>query len=170
LHILETDRLVLRDLTLEDAPFVLELLNSKGFLENIGDRGLRSVEDAERYIRDVFMALYARHGFGLWAVVLKETGELTGICGLVKRDGLDHPDVGYAFLERFFGRGYAVESAAATLAYARDTLGLRTILGITVPENAGSVRVLERIGLERRGMITLPKIDRPNLLFATPDA
>ena len=167
--VLETDRLSLRHLALEDAPFVLELLNSKGFLENIGDRNLRTVEDAERYIRDVFMALYARHGFGLWAVVLKETGELTGICGLVKRDGLDHPDVGYAFLERFFGRGYAVESAAATLAYARGTLGLRTILGITVPENVGSICVLERIGMVPKGEITLPNIARAsNLLFSTP--
>src|SRR5260370_40016135 len=109
--VLETARLALNELAPQDAPFVLELLLSRGFKENIGDRGVRDLEGARGYIERA-RAGYAANGFGLWRADVKATGEAAGICGLVKRDGLEHPDVGYPFLGRFWGRGYASESAA----------------------------------------------------------
>lgn len=154
--VLETDRLFLRHLTPDDDAFILELLNEPGFLRNIGDRKVRSLEDARRYVIDGPAASYAKQGFGLWWVGLKATAEPVGICGLIKRDVLEDPDIGYAFLARFSGRGYASEAGAAVLDYGRRTLGLGRIVAITKPDNDGSIRVLEKIGLRFEGMVTLP--------------
>lgn len=155
--IFETERLVLDELTVgRDEAFVMALLNSPGFLENIGDRGVRDLAGAAGYIEKGPAASYAANGFGLWRVTEKATGEPVGLCGLVKREGLDQPDVGYAFLPSAWGRGYAEEGARATLAHARQALGLGRILAITKPDNLASQRVLEKIGLRRQGMITLP--------------
>jgi len=164
--VLETQRLSLNELTPEDAPFILELLQSRGFKENIGDRGVSDLEGAVGYIEHT-RAGYSANGFGLWRADVKATGEAAGICGLVKRDGLEHPDVGYAFLERFWGRGYASESAAAALAYGRETVGLKTIVAITTPANRGSIAVLERIGMTFAGMIQLPGHDGESSYFTT---
>jgi ribosomal-protein-alanine N-acetyltransferase len=167
--ILETERLVLNELTPRDAPFVLELLMSRGFRENIGDRGVRDLEGAAGYIERA-RAGYAANGFGLWRCDLKATGEAAGLIGLVKRDGLEHPDVGYAFLERFWGRGYASESAAAALAYGRGTLGLPVIAAITTPANLGSIAVLKKIGLRDAGLIRVPGHDTDSAYFTTEPA
>lgn len=167
--ILETARLVLKELTLEDAPFILELLMSRGFRENIGDRGVRDLESAGGYIERA-RAGYAANGFGLWRCDVKATGEAAGLCGLVKRDGLEHPDVGYAFLERFWGRGYASESAAGALAYGRDVLGLGTIVAITTAANLGSIAVLRKIGLRDAGLIRLPGHDHDSAYFTNAPA
>ena len=164
--ILETERLALHELTDADAPFVLELLTSRGFRENIGDRGVRDLDGARGYIERT-RAGYAVNGFGLWRCDVKATGEAAGICGLVKRDGLEHPDVGYAFLERFWGRGYASESAAAALAYGRETVGLKTIVAITAPSNAGSIAVLEKIGMAFAGMIQVPGHEGESSYYTT---
>ena len=112
IEVLRTERLILRHLTEDDAPFILDLLNSPGFIENIGDRGVRDLDGASRYITEGQGASYQRYGYGLWLTLLKDTGEPIGICGLVKREGLEDADVGYALLERFWGRGYAQEAAA----------------------------------------------------------
>ena len=154
--VLETERLFLRHLTPDDDTFILELLNEPGFLENIGDRQVRTLEEARRYVADGPAASYAQHGFGLWWVGLKATAEPVGICGLIKRDVLDHPDIGYAFLARFSGQGFASEAGAAVLAYGRNALGLTRIVAITKPDNDGSIRLLEKIGLKFDGMVTLP--------------
>lgn len=154
--IVETERLSLSELTAEDAPFVLELLNEPAFIANIRDSGVRDLEHARRYIETGPRASYAAHGFGLWRVQENETGEPVGICGILRREGLDEPDLGFALRERFWGRGYAREAAAATLAHARDVLGLRRILAITVPHNLASARVLEAVGFKAQGMITMP--------------
>jgi ribosomal-protein-alanine N-acetyltransferase len=146
LKILETERLVLRRLNADDAGFILGLLNEPSFLQYIGDKGVRNHDDAVRYILTGPMASYERFGFGLYRVELKENGVPIGICGLLKRDTLEDVDVGFAFLPRFWSRGYAVESAAATLAYGRSVLGIKRIAAITNPDNAGSIRVLEKIG------------------------
>ena len=164
--ILETERLALHELTPDDAPFILELLNSRGFQENIGDRGIHDVGGARGYIERQRES-YAAAGFGLWRADVNATGETAGLCGLVKRDGLDDPDVGYAFLEPYWGRGYASETAAATLAYGRDVLGLSTIVAITKPENTGSIAVLERIGMKPLGLIKLPGHDDESSYFTT---
>jgi ribosomal-protein-alanine N-acetyltransferase len=167
--ILETERLALLELTAEDAPFILELLLSRGFKENIGDRGVRDLEGAGGYIERV-RAGYAANGFGLWRCDVKATGVAAGLCGLVKRDGLEHPDVGYAFLERFWGRGYASESAAASLAYGREVVGLKTIVAITTPGNLGSIAVLKKIGLRDAGLIRVPGYDHDSSYFTTEPA
>jgi ribosomal-protein-alanine N-acetyltransferase len=164
--ILETERLALHELTAADAPFVLELLTSRGFRENIGDRGVRDLDGARGYIERT-RAGYAANGFGLWRCDVKATGEAAGLCGLVRRDGLEHPDVGYAFLERFWRRGYASESAAAALAYGRETVGLKTIVAITTPSNAGSIAVLEKIGMAFAGTIQLPDHEGESSYFTT---
>jgi ribosomal-protein-alanine N-acetyltransferase len=166
--ILQTERLVLDELTAgRDEAFVLELLNEPGFLENIGDRGVRDLAGARGYILDGPAASYGKNGFGLWRVTEKAGGAPVGICGLVKRDGLDDPDVGYAFLARAGGQGYAVEAARATLDYARGTLGIGRIVAITTPSNTASMKVLRRIGLSAAGMITLPGRDDESAYFVS---
>jgi len=167
-NLIETDRLALRELQAGlDESFVLELLASRGFIENIGDRGVRDLESARRYILEGPGASYAQNGYGLWRVARREDDMPVGICGLVRRDGLDAPDIGYAFLEESWGRGYAVEAASATLDYARRVLGLPLILAITKPGNQASIRVLEKIGLRFEKMITLPGMTEPSTYFTT---
>lgn len=140
---LRSARLTLRKFTEADAPFIFELVNQPAFLEHIGDRGVRSVEDATRYLRQGPMASWERHGFGPWAVEVTGTSQTIGLCGLLRRDHLPHPDIGYAYLPHSWKNGYAIEAAKAVLdAVSRPA----TILGIVTPTNFGSIRVLERLG------------------------
>ncbi|HEX6125532.1 MAG TPA: GNAT family N-acetyltransferase [Pyrinomonadaceae bacterium] len=155
MQVIETERLVLRHFTPEDAAFILELVNEPGWKKYIGDRGIDTVDDARKYIETVPVASYAKHGFGLWAVELKDYGSLVGMCGLVKRDTLDDVDIGFALLSRFEGRGYAQEAANATLAYARDRLGLHRVVAITTDNNDRSRILLERAGMSYEGPISL---------------
>jgi len=164
--ILQTGRLSLHELERSDAAFVLELLTSRGFLDNIGDRGIRDLDGAEGYIERIH-ASYAANRFGMWRCDQKTDGSAAGLCGFVKRQGLEHPDIGYAFLERFWGRGYATEAAAACLVYGRDVLGLTTIVAVTGPDNAGSIAVLKKIGLHDAGLVRLPGADEDSCYFST---
>lgn len=150
-----TDRLELAPLGLDDAPFVLVLLNTPGFLRFVGDKGVRDLEGARRYLVDGPLASYAANGFGLLRVALRDTGAPIGICGLIRRPGLDDVDLGFALLPAYEGRGYAAEAARATLAQGRDAHGLRRVVAITDPGNAASVRVLERLGFARERRIEL---------------
>ena len=159
MKILETERVVLREFSIEDDEFILELLNEPSFIQNIGDRGVRTLEDAREYILRVPIASYEKNGFGLWSVMLKESGESIGMCGLIKRDTLDDVDIGYAFLPRFWSKGYAVEVALAVKEYARDVVGLKRLVAITVPENEASIRVLEKIRLRFDKMVRLSEDD-----------
>jgi RimJ/RimL family protein N-acetyltransferase len=145
--VLETERLALRRLAPDDAAFMLELVTDPSWIEFIGDRGLKSVDDARAYVVEKYVDGYERHGFGLYLVALKETGEPLGICGLIKRETLDDVDVGFAFLPRHAGLGYATEAAAASLEHGWRDLGLRRIVAITTPNNVRSIRVLEKVGL-----------------------
>ena len=165
--VLETDRLVLRHLTLNDAPFIVELLTEPSFLRFIGDRGVRSQQDARLYITNGPIASYRKHGFGLYLVFLKETGDPIGICGLLKRDSLTDPDVGFAFLPAHWRRGYALESASAVLKYGRESLGLRRVVAITSPDNAASIGVLEKLGLRFEAVVRLEGDAIEVRLFAT---
>ena len=151
----ETERLVLRRLTTADAPFILELLNEPSFLRFIGDRGVRTIDDAVAYILAGPVASYERFGFGLYLVLVKGDDEPAGICGLLKRDALPDVDVGFAFVPRFWRRGYASESAAAVLAHARDALGLRRVVAICSPDNSASIGLLERLGFHREQPVRL---------------
>ena len=162
---LETDRLILRPMKEEDAEFILELLNEPSFIQNIGDRNVRTMDDARSYIVNGPVASYTKNGFGLYLVVLKETNETIGICGLIKRDGLEDVDIGYALLPRFWSKGYAVEAARTTKAYAKDVIGLKRIVAIVDPLNEGSIRVLEKIGLHYEKMVRLSANDIDLKLF-----
>jgi RimJ/RimL family protein N-acetyltransferase len=163
--ILETERLTLRQLTTDDAEFILGLVNEPSFIQNIGDRQVRTLEDACAYIMNGPVKSYEKHGFGLWAIVLKETNEAIGMCGLIRRDSLEDVDIGYALLPRFWSQGYAVEAARATKIYARDVIGLKRIVAIVDPANEGSIRVLEKIGLHYEKMVRLSADDIDLQLF-----
>lgn len=173
--IAETDRLILRELAPADAPFLHALLTDADFLANIGDRGVKTVEDAEVAIRDRYRAAYADHGFGMWAVEGKAEGVPLGMAGLVDRDGLDDIDIGYAFLPAARGRGYALEAARAVMALAAAK-GIAPVVAIVNADNAKSIAVLEAIGLVADRPVRLPGADRDVMLFvprgegATPAA
>lgn len=143
---LRTQRLVLREATEHDAAFVAELMNDEGYLTLIGDRGVRTSEDAHRYLETSVLYDYGGHGRG-FNVVENEEGVPVGICGLIKREELDDVDLGYAILGAYVGRGYATEAASATLEHALGDLGLKRVVAITTILNAGSRKVLERIGM-----------------------
>lgn len=165
-NIIETERLFIRHLTKEDAPFILELLNDPSFIQNIGDRNVRTIADAESYITKGPVSSYEKNGFGLDLVTLKETGESIGMCGLIKRDTLEDVDIGYAFLPRFWKKGYAVESARAVLEYGLTVQKLKRIVAITLEANRGSVRVLEKIGLKFEKMVKLKGDNEELMLLA----
>ena len=167
MKVLETDRLNLRWLSTDDAEFILELLNEPSFLRFIGDKGVRTLDDARDYILNGPADMYTRLGFGLYLTELKDGSVPIGICGLLKRDGLEDVDIGFAFLPKFWARGYAYESAAAVMAYGKTVLGLNRIVAITSPDNYASGRLLEKLGLRFERMIHLSN-DAPEVrLFAS---
>lgn len=166
-RVLDTQRLILRELSEGDAPFILGLLNEPGWLRFIGDRGIRTLDAAREYVLKGPVAMYRRLGFGLYAVERKSDGVVLGICGLIKRETLDDADIGFAFLERHGGEGYAFEAADAVMAYARNVLGLKRIVAITSVDNDKSIRLLEKIGLKFERLIRLAGDDEEIKLFAT---
>jgi len=165
MSVIETERLILRKLSTDDAKFILDLLNQPSFIHFIGDRGVRNLEDARQYILKGAVTSYERFGFGLYLTLLKEDQVPIGICGLVKRDTFKDADIGFAFLPQYWSMGYAFESASAVLAYATNVLGLKQVLGITTPDNQRSIHVLEKIGLKFEKMVRLPKDDVELKLF-----
>lgn len=169
MNVIETNRLALRRLEIADAGFILELLNQPSFLQFIGDRGVRTLDDACAYILKGPVASYERFGFGLYAVLLKESGSPIGICGLVKRETLEDADVGFALLPQFWSKGYAFESAFAVMAYGRNELGLNRIVGVTSSDNIASIHVLEKLGLKFEKMVKLSEAG-PELKLFSPDA
>ncbi|HEX8361489.1 MAG TPA: GNAT family N-acetyltransferase [Longimicrobium sp.] len=144
--IVQTERLLIRGFTPNDAGFMLRLLNEPSFIENIGDRGVRTEEEAAAYLASGPIASYATYGHGLCRVELRETGEPIGMCGLLRREQFDDPDVGYAFLPEFWGRGFALESVAAMVEDGRRRLRLTRIIAIVAPHNTASSRLLEKLG------------------------
>ena len=169
MQVLETDRLILRWLAVEDAEFILRLLNEPSFLRFIGDKGVRTIDDARDYILDGPVRSYEQFGFGLYLTELKESQVPIGICGLLKRDSLKDVDVGFAFLPQFWKHGYAFESAAAVMAYGRNTFGLDRIVAITSPGNDESIKVLVKLGLRFERTIKLSE-DGPDIELFGPGA
>jgi RimJ/RimL family protein N-acetyltransferase len=149
---LRTQRLTLRRFTLDDAPFVLQLVNDPAFIANIGDKGVRSIDDARRYLTDGPLAMYRQHGFGLWHTALTATSEAVGMCGLLRRDVLPDVDLGYAYLPQHRGQGLAQEAARAVLAEAGRRFGLRRVVAVVSQGNQGSIRVLEKLGMRFEGL------------------
>ncbi|MDC0740595.1 GNAT family N-acetyltransferase [Polyangium mundeleinium] len=147
-----TERLTIRKLTPADAPFILRLVNDPDFLRYIGDRGVRTLEDAEAYLRNGPIASYERNGHGLWGVALTATGELMGMSGLLKREEYADVDIGYAFLPEFRGGGYAFESGSAVLRIAAEVLALRKVIALVSPANAASIGLLIKFGFTRSAM------------------
>jgi ribosomal-protein-alanine N-acetyltransferase len=167
--ILETIRLQLTHMGPSDAGFLLRLMNEPAYLKHIGDRGVRTVEDARSYLESRFSASYTKFGYGLYRVTRTGLADPIGICGLVRRESLEHPDLGFALLEEHWSRGYALEAAAAVLEHGFGPLGLRTILAVTSPANEASVRLLEKLGFAyekpvvmapNAGEVSLFKIER----------
>ena len=161
-----TERLSLRHLTLDDAPFILRLVNEPSWLEFIGDKGVRNLEDARAYLADGPIAMYARAGFGLYATELKEGGVPIGMCGLIKRDSLPDVDIGFAFFPEHWGKSYAFEAAAAVLARACGVLSLRRVVAIVSPGNRRSIGLLGRLGMAFEAELDLAGDGDKTLLFA----
>jgi len=164
--LLETPRLRVRKVTPDDAAFILELLNEAPFIQHIGDRGLRSPADARGYIEEKLLSSYQKFGYGLYVVQEKAGDTALGVCGFVKRDNLEHADLGYAFLERYWRCGYAQEAATAVLDYGRTRLGFDQVLGVVAPDNHRSIRLLENLGFRFERMIPLPGIETERKLFS----
>ena len=167
MRVLETDRLVLRYFRTDDVEFIVRLLNEPSFIEHIGDKGVRSVEDANQYLLNGPLDSYKRFGYGLNMVELKVTEERIGMCGLVRRENLDDADIGYAFLQQHWSNGYAREAAAAVLKHARESLGLGRILAIVTPQNHSSIKLLGEIGLNFERMIRMSDDDEELMVFAS---
>ena len=154
-YVLETSRLRLRHFRPRDAPFVLELVNEPDFLRFIGDKGVRDLESARAYLEQGPIRMYAEHGHGLYLVELRTTGEPLGMCGLLRRAGLEEPDLGFAFLARHRRRGYGFESATAVLAHGRAALGIERAVAIASADNAASAALLARLGLYPARLVRL---------------
>ncbi len=166
--VLETQRLVVRRFSLDDAAFIIELVNDPAWLQYIGDRNVRTLEDARAYLRKGALDMYERVGFGMYLVILKSSGEPIGSCGLIKRESLEDVDIGFAFLPKFRGQGFAIESVAAVLEYGKRALGLKRIVAIVTPSNHRSIAILEKIGLKFERMLKLPGDEEEISLYATP--
>ncbi len=165
MNLIETERLTLRELTLDDAAFTLELLNEPAYKRYIADRGIHNLAGARDYLENGPLASYVRFGFGLWRVGLKESDEPMGMCGLIQRNVLPDVDIGYALLERFWGQGYAYEAASAVLSYGHNNLNIKRIVAITAPDNVASCRLLEKLGLTFAKIIDLPTMGGESRLY-----
>lgn len=151
MYLVETDRLGLRHATLADAEFMCGLLNEPSWLANIGDSKVRTPQEAQQYIQDKIIAQYQAFGLGMYLVEIKTSGEPIGLCGLVRRDSLPGPDIGFALLPAYWSRGYAYEAARAVMVYGRSGLGLSKLLAIVKPDNLRSIKLVERLGFRYEG-------------------
>jgi ribosomal-protein-alanine N-acetyltransferase len=167
--VLRTHRLMIRQFTIGDAEFILSLLNDPAFLRYIGDKGVRTLEDARNYLTTGPIESYRKYGFGLNLVELKATKTPIGMCGLLKRDALEHVDLGFAFMPDYRRQGYAFESASSVLTHGREVFRLNKILAITDPDNQSSIKLLERLGFQFEGMIRLSEDAAEVKLFANSD-
>lgn len=165
MHILDTQRLALREFTPQDAPFLLRLVNEPGWLRNINDPGVRTVGDALAWAEGRLFKAYRELGHGFWAVERRDDGTLVGMCGLFKRPVLPEPDIGYALLAEYEGRGYALEAARGCVAHARDVLGWPTLMAITALDNPASVALLAKLGFIEQGQEQLEGYNEPSRVF-----
>lgn len=166
MKILTTERLGLREFEMADAAFMLRLLNDEGWKKNIGDKNICDLAGAVNFIEQKICPSYEEHGFGLYLVYLLDRNEPIGMCGLVSREGLDAPDVGFAIIQEYCGHGYATEAAQSILDFAKEQLDLEVVVGITSETNEASARVLEKIGLKYKKLVNVPGYDLPSRYFA----
>lgn len=163
--VIETERLILRKFTTEDAPFMLKLLNTPAWLRFIGDRNVHTVEEAKQFLLNGYLKSYKTHGFGFYLAMEKTTQNPIGMCGLVKRNTLEDVDIGFAFLPDFVGKGYGFEAASATLNYAENVLKLEKVIAIVDAENVVSIALIKKIGLQFERMVRLSADDIELMLF-----
>lgn len=165
MQILSTERLFLREFTPQDAPFLLRLVNEPGWIRNINDPGVRSVDDALAWAEGRLFKAYREQGHGFWAVQRQADGALVGMCGLFKRPALPEPDIGYALLAEHEGHGYALEAARGCVAHAREVFGWPTLMAITALDNPRSVALLGKLGFVEQGQEQLEGYIEPSRVF-----
>lgn len=166
MKILETERTTLREVAAGDGAFVLDLLNQPSFIRNIGDRNVRTIDEARDYIDGRFTESYKKFGFGMWAVESKETNEAIGICGFVRRDSLPDADIGFALLPQFERKGFAYESAAAVMCYGKSDLNFNRVLAIVSQGNESSIKLLEKLDFKYECLFKLPGVAEELKLFS----
>lgn len=164
--IFETDRLFLREFAEDDTDFIIDLLNSPGWLKFIGDRNVKTSEQAKEYLKNGPIKSYKENGYGLSMAILKEGNKPIGMCGIIKRDYLENPDIGFAFLPEYEGKGYALEVATATVKYAEEKLQISKIFAFTLPSNTKSIKLIEKIGFKFVKNITIPNDSEELMLFS----
>lgn len=163
----ETERLILSKVTLEDAPFFLELMNTPHWLKYIGDRNIKSIQDAEETITSRHLESYKNHGFGFYKVLLKaESHKTIGIAGLIKRDELEEVDIGFGFLPDYEGQGFGFEASVAVMQLAKEVFHIKKLVAITNLENHNSIKLLEKLGLIFEKKVNPFDEDKELLLFA----
>ena len=162
---LETERLLLEPMSIADAPFILELYNSPNFIKFIGDRNIKSVEDAENYITSKFLPQFERLGYGNFLLKLKSNDKKIGAVGIFQREGMDVPDIGFSFLPEFEGQGYGFEAASELLITAFNQFGLKKISALTSKENSSSQKLIGKLGLQYQSIIRLPNDDEDLLYY-----
>ena len=163
---IETERVRIRALTIIDAGFMMQLMNTATWIKNIGNRNINNKTAASNYIANNIINSYHVNGFGLFLVAQKKDNLPIGICGIVKREGLALPDLGFAFLPQYEGKGFATEAGKAVVKYASESLQIAELAGITKPDNLASIRVLEKVGMEFKQMILLPQDANEFSLYA----
>ncbi|HXG83284.1 MAG TPA: GNAT family N-acetyltransferase [Pyrinomonadaceae bacterium] len=166
MKILETERLILREIVEADAEFIYDLVNQLSFIKNIGNRNIYTIERARDVIENRYRQSYKQFGYGLWAVELKENGAPIGFCGFIKRDFLPDADIGFAFLPQYERRAYAFESASAAMRYGRERLNLTRVLAITSKDNEASCRLLEKLGFRFERFIKMPDAEEDIKLYS----
>jgi RimJ/RimL family protein N-acetyltransferase len=164
--IVETPRLRIRELTVDDAGFILGLVNEPSFLANIGDKGVRNLEDARKFILEGPWASHRDRGYGQFLVQLKEDGVPIGVCGILYRDTLELSDIGGAFLPKYWRRGFAYEAARAVMDYGRSTLGLEKIVGLTSKDNVASIKLMEKLDMKFERIIMMSENDPGTALYS----
>jgi ribosomal-protein-alanine N-acetyltransferase len=164
--LIETERLTMRRITPHDADLMLAVWNDPAFVRYVGDRGIRTIEQAAKAIEEGAMRLFSEHGFGPYRMALKTDDTAVGICGIFAREGMDEPDLGFSVLPEFCKRGFAYESAVAVIRHARVDLKLPRLTAIVSPENAASVGLIEKLGLQFERMIRLPGENSDISLYA----
>jgi len=164
--IVETKRLILREINVEDAEFVLRLVNEPSFVSNIGDKGLKNIDDAERFILEGYWTNQERSGYGMFLVELEGGGDPIGSCGLLYRKVLDVTDIGFAFLPEFWNRGFAYEAAEAIMKYGHSTLGVKKIVGLTSEDNLGSINLLKKLGMDFKKTVKMSDDDSGTVFYS----
>jgi RimJ/RimL family protein N-acetyltransferase len=164
--IVETKRLILREITVEDAEFILRLVNEPSFVSNIGDKGLKNLNDAERFTLEGYWTNQERSGYGMFLVELKGKGVPIGVCGLLFRKVLDVTDIGFAFLPEYWNRGFAFEAAEVVMQYGDLTLVVSNIVGLTSEDNLGSIKLLKKLGMDFEKTVRMSDDDPGTVLYS----